>query len=112
MMGNIVNTELRTLNPANAQTLTMIPSDIFYSALGIRTDGVIFAGNGDGFPDPMGSGLFTLDPKTGNGTLVGHPGLNFVGDLDFQPIPEPATLGLCGLGLLALAVRRRSSLHR
>jgi len=89
-MGNIVNTKLKTLNPLNGQTLTAVSTDIFYSALAVRyTDGVIFGGNGDGFPDALGSGLFTIDAGTGKGTLIGHPGLNFVGYFEFQP-----TLGL------------------
>jgi hypothetical protein len=107
-MGNIVNSVLKTINPANAKTLTMVPILNIPGALAVRSDGVIFEGNGDGFPDPLGSGLFTIDPKTGAETLVGHPGLNFVGDIDFRPpVPEPMTLTLCGLGLLIITAVRK-----
>ena len=44
---------------------------------------------------------------TGLETTVGNTGLNFAGDLDFRPVPEPVSLALCGLGLLGLMVYRR-----
>jgi hypothetical protein len=103
-MGNIVNVQLKTLNPINANTLTAIAILDIPGALGVRGDGTIFAGNGDA------GKIYTINPLNGRETTVGNTGLNFVGDLDFQPAPEPMSLGMCGLGLLGLAVycRRRA----
>jgi len=66
-----------------------------------------FAGDklyGVGIPLIGGSGnLVWIDPltKTGTETLASFPGV------DFSQAPEPAAVGLCGLGLAALAVCRR-----
>jgi len=99
-MGNIVNTELKTLNPTNAHTLTMVPTLDPPGALGVRSDGTIFAGNGDA------GKIYNINPINGAETTVGNTGLNFVGDLDFQPVPEPMSLTMCGLGLVALVTYR------
>jgi hypothetical protein len=100
-MGNLVNTALKTLNPTNAHTLTMVATLDPPGALGVRPDGTIFAGNGDA------GKIYTINRITGQETTVGNTGLNFVGDLDFQPAPEPVSLAMCGLGLLGLALYRR-----
>jgi hypothetical protein len=100
-MGNLVNTELKTLNPSNAHTLTMVATLDAPGALGVRSDGTIFAGNGDA------GKIYTINPITGQETTVGNTGLNFVGDLDFQPVPEPMSLSMCCLGLVGLVVYRR-----
>lgn len=62
----------------------------------------------------LGRYLATIDPLTGNGTLIGNLGDQFAG-IAFVPIvpsavPEPAALGLLGLGALGIArLRRRRS---
>jgi hypothetical protein len=105
--GPAINPTLDTIDPATAQTLTSVPTADFFGALGIRpTDGVIFAGTGDQ------AQLFTVDPATGTATqLSGTTGLNFVGDLDFQPattsvpLPLAAWMVLFSLPLALMAVR-------
>lgn len=56
-----------------------------------------------------GSGLYTLDPVSGAGTLVHASGMAAPHGGDIAPIPEPGTALLMGLGLggLSLAGRRR-----
>ena len=54
------------------------------------------------------SDLYTIDIRTGATTLIGSTGLgNPLGLEDIVIIPEPATVGLLALGILAL--RRRTS---
>jgi hypothetical protein len=100
-MGNLVNTLLKTLDPTNAHTLTAVATLDVPGALAVRADGTIFAGNGEG------GKIYTINPLNGQETTVGNTGLNFVGDLDFQPVPEPMSLVICGLGLIGLVMHRR-----
>ncbi len=79
-----VNPLFATLSPANAATLTTIPTVEFYHSLAVRpSDGVIFGGNGDQ------AGIFKVNATTGAGTLIGLTGQNFVGDLAFRPVAAP-----------------------
>lgn len=106
MTGNLINFGLKRLNPATAATVpgSFVATMDFLGALAVRPeDGVIFGGNGD-----FGQ-LFTINPTTGAETLIGSTGRNFVGDLAFQVVPEPATFALVGLGFAALLVRRRNA---
>jgi outer membrane protein assembly factor BamB len=100
-------TTMSILNPANAATISAVFTADFFGALAVRSDGVIFGGNGDG------GELFTIDPNTGAESLIGSTGLTFVGDLAFAPVPEPEGLFLflVALGLTAILVRRRLRLQ-
>jgi outer membrane protein assembly factor BamB len=98
--GGPINSVLSVISPANAATISTVPTLDFLGALAVRPDGVIFGGNGDD------GELFTINPLTGGETLVGSTGLSFVGDLAFA-VPEPGTLMLFGSGLMAMAVLRR-----
>ncbi len=87
------STSLMTINPANATTIVSVPAG-FYGALAVRpTDSAIFAGNGEDHQ------IFTIDPTTGNATLVGDTGTNLVGGMAFQPPPPPTTPDLNQHGL-------------
>jgi hypothetical protein len=98
-------TTMSILNPANAATISAVFTADFFGALAVRSDGVIFGGNGDG------GELFTIDPNTGAESLIGSTGLTFVGDLAFVPVSEPGGLFLVALGLTAILVRRRLRLQ-
>jgi hypothetical protein len=107
---NDINCQLDIVNPANAQTLASVAVPDFYSALGITTTGMLLAGNGAGdMPQPctgqfcagVSSLTFTVGP--GNTTFIGNTGLNFVSDIALQPVPEPGSLVLVGIGLLVVA---------
>lgn len=100
--GNTINIGLKTLNSANAATLTFVPTVDFFGALDVRPeDGALFGGTGNQHE------LFRINAATGAETLIGDTGRTFVGDLAFQPVPEPVTLGLADSGLLAFALYRR-----
>lgn len=103
-----INPRLVTINPLTGAFLSSLPTADFFGAFGIRpTDGAIFGGTGDEHE------LFMINAVTGAETLVGDTGLNYVGDLAFRPVPEPATLMLLGSGLVAaIARRRRGRSHR
>ena len=107
--GNVVNTQIKTINSTNAQTITAAAITQAPGALAVRSDGTIFEGNGDGGGNPLGGGIFTVNPVTGTEVLVGHTGLDFVGDIAFQVTPEPGATGLCAAGLagMLLLARRR-----
>jgi hypothetical protein len=106
--GNFANMRISTVDPMTALILGSVPTTTFYTSLGYRaSDGVLIGGDGD-----LGN-IFAINPTTG-GTLfaVANTGLDFVGDLDFRPVPEPSATGLGGLGFLLLILVRLSSTGR
>jgi hypothetical protein len=97
MMGPDPTTnQLDTINPSTAAVLTSVPTADFFGALGIRSDGTIFGGNGDQ------AGLFTINPTTGAETLLGNTGTTFIGDLAFSTPETGTTLNLMAIGLAGL----------
>jgi len=100
-----INPMLEQLDPGTAALIgSAVPLADFYGAFGIRpTDGTFFVSNGD-----QGQ-IFTLNPVDGTASpLSGTTGANFVADLDFLTVPEPATLIPAGLACaLLILVRRR-----
>ena len=103
---NLVNIGLKTLNPTNAAVLSFVPTIDFFGALGVRPeDSALFGGNGDQ------AQLFRINTTTGAETLVGSTGRTFIGDLAFQPVPEPASLALVATGCVVFLLRKRFRLH-
>jgi hypothetical protein len=105
--GPLIDVQVATLNPATAQVLTSVPTSLFYAALAFdaRT-GVLVGGTGSGNTLLSGD-IFTIDAATG--AQLAHlstTGLDFVGDLDFRPVPEPLSVTIAGLGLLAIMSRQ------
>jgi hypothetical protein len=53
-----------------------------------------------------------IDPVTGNQIAhVSDTGPDFIGDLDFRPVPEPSSLTLVDLGLAAILSRLHSRIR-
>jgi hypothetical protein len=98
----ITNGSLRTLNPANGMTTSSIAVPGAYDALGVRSDGVLFA-------SPGNSGdTYIINPMTGAATNLGNSGLdNGVSDLAFRVVPEPSTCALVIIGVSAIAWVKR-----
>jgi len=97
--GEQLNPRIQVLNPATGATIgSAVTASMFFGALAVRPeDAVLFGGTGDQ------SGIYRINPATGQATLVGTTGANFVGDLAFTPVPEPSqTLPLVA-GVLLLA---------
>jgi len=99
---------LNTLNPNDASRLATLPINAFFDGLAVRSDGTIFA-----TPSGSNSGLFTINPLTGQTTLLGNGNAGSPSDLDFREdpvVPEPVSvlIWLAG-GLLAVASRWRQS---
>jgi hypothetical protein len=114
--GPFINVQVDTVDPGTAKILTTVPTSMFYAALAFdASTGLLLGGTGGGNSlDSVSGDIFTIDPSTGD--QVGHVSttdVNFVGDLDFRPVPEPLSVTTAGLGLLLILlsylVRRRRS---
>ena len=75
---------LNTLDPLTAQRLSSVrldsPPCSFFDGLGVQpSTGALFATCRDS------DAIYTIDPATGQATLVGQTGAGKVGDLDFRP---------------------------
>ena len=114
--GAFIDVNVDTVDPSTGRIRTSVPTPMFWAALAFDpTTGLLFGGTGGGNDLTSVSGdIFEIDPATGN--IAGHvstTGKNFVGDLDFRPVPEPISLTLMATGLAAiLCYRRRERKHR
>jgi len=66
-----------------------------FAAMDFGTNGVLYGLDNDGSE-------WIIDPTTAGVTLVGNTGGQFWLDMTAAPVPEPGTITLLGLGLLAL----------
>ena len=78
-----------TLNPDTAQVLTTValPNNRDPDALGIRSDGTLFASESNICGNA--SNIYTINPATGQVTGIGS-GLNGISDIVFFPAPKVA----------------------
>jgi hypothetical protein len=97
--GEQLNPRIQVLNPATGAPIgAAVSASMFFGALAVRPeDAVLFGGTGDQ------SGIYRINPATGQATLIGSTGANFVGDLAFTPVPEPSQAFALMAGLLMLA---------
>lgn len=112
--GLLINVQLHTVDPMTGRVLTTVPTvnaagePTFYTALTFRaSDGVLVGGTGSGNSLVSGD-IFTIDPATG--AQLAHlsaTGLDFIGDLDSRPVPEPLSGPVAGIGLIAILCGRR-----
>ena len=110
--GPLIEVQVATLDPATGKVLTAVPTSMFYTALAFdASNGLLVGGTGSGNSFLSGD-IFTIDPATGNQIAhVSDTGLDFIGDLDFRPMPEPASLTLLGLGVAAVLSRLHSRIR-
>ncbi|HEY4548588.1 MAG TPA: PEP-CTERM sorting domain-containing protein [Pedomonas sp.] len=112
----VFSSDLHVLDPTNGATLLTVgvtlPGFEVLGLNGLATDpdtgelwGIVRANSDEGDTFRF---LALIDPLTGIATSVGALGDNFAG-IAFVPsaVPEPAALGLLGLGILGIAGLRR-----
>jgi hypothetical protein len=101
--GPFIGVNVDTVDPSTGKVLGTAPTPMFWTSLAFDPDtGLLFGGTGSGNDITSESGdIFAIDAATGN--IVRHvstTGVNFVGDLDFRPVPEPLSATTVGVGLL------------
>ena len=104
---------LHTVNPDTGAVVTTVdiaetPSGnlLHVGGLAVRpTDNALFASAREANTLTRGD-IYRLT-ATGAATLVGSTGVGDVGDLDFTPIPEPASIMLLGTAMAAMVAMRR-----
>jgi hypothetical protein len=76
--------------------------------------GIMFDGNDVLYATEYTSSsvLYTINTTTGNATLVGNTGLFYAHGGDIFSVPEPTSFALLGIGMLIVALCRRSNLRR
>lgn len=102
---NTSTDSLYTLNRANgAMTLIgAMAGTILPNSLAFNHDTNIMY-----MTDTSTDSLYTLNLATGAPTLIGSTGVgNLQGMVYINPVPEPGTIAVLGLGVLALAIRKR-----
>ena len=119
MAGNQLGSFLNTVNPLTGALLSTTPiaplpsgNLVHIGGLAVSPiNGTIFASGREANMTQRGD-IYTLT-QSGSATLIGSTGIGEVGDLAYQPIPEPATVLLFTTGLAGLgAIRRRISRAR
>ena len=101
-LGPLIDLQVNTIDPATGKALTAVATSEFYTALAFdNADGLLFGGTGSG-SSLLSGDIYSIDPATG--VQIAHlsdTGVDFIGDIDVRPVPEPTSLTLAALGLLA-----------
>ena len=87
--GPLIEIQVATLDPATGKVLMAVPTSMFYTALAFDgSTGLLVSGTGSG-NSLLSGDIFTIDAATGNQIAhVSDTGLDFIGDLDFDPCPN------------------------
>lgn len=107
--GNGMNDSFFTINPTTGKG-TQVSTLDFGNVFGLEYSNQTLYGFTDPSTDVSGNGqILIINPNTGVATVHANYSTPFWGVTTFDPVPEPATIGLigAGLGVLLLFKRRR-----